>query len=444
MMQTRNLRRESPPPPTPQLGETVHKVSDLDLGCALREPLASGYTASTAIVLLSLALVANLAPLMTFPATLPQIAASWGLNASEAGWIGGVYFAGYAVAVPFLSSASDHVDGRRLLTGSALIGAAASLAFGFWADGFIPAVTLRFLGGVAIAGVHMPGLKMLTDRTTGSAQARGSAVYTSCYAAGNGISFLLAGVISARWGWRAAFVVGGIGPLLSILPIWLLTSAPAKQRVPKQPVLEVRPLLRNRELVAYVLAFGGNTWEVFSIRVWFVACLGWTLSLPGNALSLPALGVVAGLAALAGVPASILVAEIATRYGRPQTIVCTCLGSVAVCLALAATSGGPIRVVLPLLMLLQVTSFADVGALAGGTVAAAPPERRGAALALYALIGFAAGFVGPVAVGSVLEVFGGIHTTTGWSAGFLVMALGSVVAAIAVRYGQNGRVAQQP
>jgi predicted MFS family arabinose efflux permease len=286
----------------------------------------------------------------------------------------------------------------------------------------------------------MPGLKMLTDRTTGSAQARGSAIYTSCYAAGNGISFLIAGIISARFGWKAAFIIAGIGPLLSILLIWLVAPASAKQCEARKPLFEVRPLLRNRELVAYIIAFAGNTWEVFSIRVWFVAYLGWSLSLPGNALSLPSLGVVAGIAALAGVPASILVAEIATRYGRPRTIVCTCLGSVAVCLALAVTSGGPIRIVLPLLMLLQITSFADVGAIAGGTVAAAHPERRGAALALYALVGFAAGFAGPVAVGSALEAFGGVDSITGWSAGFLLMALGSVVAAIAVRYGRDERV----
>lgn len=402
-----------------------------------QERAASG---SLAIALLSLGLIANLAPLMTFPATMPQIMAAWGLNAGEAGWIGGVYFAGYAVAVPFLSSAADHVDGKWLLTGSALLGAASSFAFGFWADGFIPALVLRFLGGIAIAGVHMPGLKMLTDRTVGSAQARGSAIYTSCYAAGNGISFLIAGIIEARFGWRAAFLVGGIGPVLSIFLILLLPSVAVKQHEPGKSLFEVRPLLRNRELLAYVVAFAGNTWEVFAIRVWFVACLGWNLSLPGNALSLPGLGVVAGIAALAGVPASIAVAEAATRWGRQRTIVYTSLGSVIVCLALSATSGGPSRIVLPLLVLLQITSFADVGALAGGVVAAADPARRGIALALYALSGFATGFLGPVAVGNALEAFGGVRSVTAWSAGFLVMALGSSVTAVAVRYGRRTAV----
>lgn len=402
-----------------------------------QQSLAFGYATLTTGVL-SLALIANLVPLMTLPATLPQIMAAWDLNSNQAGWIGGVYFAGYAVAVPFLASATDHVDGAWLLTGSALLGAVTSLAFGFWAEGFIPALSLRFLGGIAIAGVHMPGLKMLTDRTSGSAQARGSAIYTSCYAAGNGLSFLIAGIISTRFGWRAAFIVGGVGPLLSILLIWLLPPVATRQREPGKPTFEMRSLLRNRELVAYIVAFAGNTWEVFSIRVWFVACLGWSLSLPGNALSLPALGVVAGTAALAGVPASIVVAEVATRLGRRRTIVYTCIGSVMVCLALAATSGGPIRIVLPLLILLQITSFADVGALAGGVVAAADPTRRGAALALYAVAGFAAGFLGPVLVGNALEVFGGIRSGTGWSAGFLVIALGSSVAAAATRYGRGG------
>jgi MFS family permease len=109
---------------------------------------------------------------------------------------------------------------------------------------------------------------------------------------------------------------------------------------------------------------------------------------------------------------------------------------VAVCLALAATSGGPIWIVLPLLILLQITSFADVGALAGGVVASADPERRGAALAIYAVAGFAAGFLGPAVVGNALEAFGGIHSVTGWFAGFLVMALGSSVAAVALQYGR--------
>jgi MFS family permease len=384
-----------------------------------------------AIVLLSMGLVANLAALMTFAATLSEIAADWSLDASQSGWIGGIYFAGYAIAVPFLASASDRMDARRLYVVSALLGAAASLAFALFAHGFVLAMILRLLGGIGLAGVHMPGLNLLMDRVDRSVQGRAAGIYTSSYAAGSAGSFLIAGLVDAVFGWRATFIVAGIGPLLSICALGLLPAASSRRSFDKRPP-PFRALLRNRALVSYVTAFAGNTWEVFAVRVWFVAYLGWVLHLPGNQFSLPPLGLVSGAASLAGVPASMVMAEIAARRGRRPVVIGICLASVATCLALSATAGGSIWVVLPLLVLVQITSFADVGALAGGAVAAADPVQRGAALALYALGGFTTGFLGPVAVGNVLDWFGGAASAAGWSAGYLVISLGSGVAAWAV------------
>ncbi len=201
------------------------------------------------------------------------------------------------------------------------------------------------------------------------------------------------------------------------------TPPEARHGAPIKPVFDVGSLASSLD----------NTWEVFAVRVWFVAYLGWTLSLPGNAIRLPPLGVVAGLASLAGLPVSIVVAEFAVRHGRERTIVATCVFSVVVCLALAATAGGPGGVVAALLILVQITSFADVGALAGGAVSAADPARRGAALAVYALAGYTTGFLGPVAVGVALDWFGGAASVAGWRAAFVTIALGSAVAACAVR-----------
>ena len=147
---------------------------------------ARGSTQSTrATLLLSFGLVANLAALMTFAATLNEIAADWSLNASQSGWIGCIYFAGYAISVPFLAGATDRMDARQLYVASALLGAAASLAFAVFAHGFILAMILRFLGGIGLAGIHMPGLNMLMDRVDHSYQGRAAGIYTSTYAAGS-------------------------------------------------------------------------------------------------------------------------------------------------------------------------------------------------------------------------------------------------------------------
>ena len=81
---------------------------------AFGEPSDARGGSARATILLSSGLVANLATQMTFATTLHEIAAAWYLDASESAWIGGIYFAGYAIAVPFLASATDRMDGRRL------------------------------------------------------------------------------------------------------------------------------------------------------------------------------------------------------------------------------------------------------------------------------------------------------------------------------------------
>src|SRR5579883_1903207 len=371
--------------------------------------------AGRATALMVFALTVNLVPMASFAAVLPEIARAWHLSASAAGWIGGVYFAGYAAAVPVLASLTDHIDGRRVFAASSLLGAAASFAFAGCAEGLWTALGLRFLSGVA----------------------RGSAVYASSYALGAAGSFFVAGAADAALGWRATFTISGIAPLLALAAIALLP--PAVEAPPATPfVFDLRPLLRNRALMAYVLAFAGNIWEVSAVRAWFVAYLAWILRLPHHDLALPDPAVISGLASLAGFPASLLVAELALRWG-PRAIVATCLASIAVLLGLAASAGGPTLVILPLLVLAQVASMADASALAAGAVAAADPARRGAALALYAFTGYMAAFVGPVAVGFALDAFGGAGNPPGWRAAFVTMALGSTAAAIAMRVARGAR-----
>jgi MFS family permease len=393
--------------------------------------IGDGIRSCRPTALLAFALTANLAPFATFAAVLPEIARAWGLSASEAGWIGGIYFGGYAAAVPILSSLTDRIDGRWVFAGSSLLGAAASLVFAAGAHGFWTALVLRLVGGMALGGVHMPGLKLLAERTDGPSRARGSAIYASFYTFGAAGSFFIAGAVDAALGWRAAFATSGLVPLLAIGAV-LLLPPPSEIAPAAGFALDLRPLFRNRALMAYVLAFAGNIWEVSAIRAWFVAYLAWALALPHNRLDVPQPAAISGLASLAGFPVSILVAELALHRGR-RAIVMACVASVLVLCALAATAGGPSLITLPLLVLAQIASLADASALASGAVAAADPVRRGAALALFAFIGYVAAFFGPVAVGVALDAFGGTGNPTGWTAAFLTMALGSAAAALTVR-----------
>ena len=52
-----------------------------------------------------------------YPTLLPQLQREWALSNSEAGLIGGVFFAGYMAAVPVLTSLTDRVDSRKTPVG---------------------------------------------------------------------------------------------------------------------------------------------------------------------------------------------------------------------------------------------------------------------------------------------------------------------------------------
>lgn len=119
-----------------------------------------------------LAEICTMVGVFTFPALLPGFMDAWALTNTQAGWISGVYFAAYALTAPVLVSLTDRVDARRVYMVGALANVVACAGFALLADGFWPALVFRALGGAALAGTYMPGLRVLVDRVSAAA-ARG-------------------------------------------------------------------------------------------------------------------------------------------------------------------------------------------------------------------------------------------------------------------------------
>src|SRR6185312_2211999 len=88
----------------------------------------------------------------SFSALLPEFERLWHLSATEAGWISGIFFAGYVAAVPLLVGSTDRVDPRRIYLLSFILSAAASLGYALFAQGFWSAMLFRALAGVGLAG----------------------------------------------------------------------------------------------------------------------------------------------------------------------------------------------------------------------------------------------------------------------------------------------------
>ncbi|MGH8668328.1 MAG: MFS transporter, partial [Burkholderiales bacterium] len=213
----------------------------------------------------------------TYAALLPELRDAWALSNSQAGVIGGMFFAGYAATVSLWTALTDRLDGRAVYLGGSLLAAAASAGFGLAASGFVTAVCFQVMLGIGIAATYMPGLRLLSDRISGPYQSRYISFYTSFFGIGTALSLAAAGWLAAAHGWRAAFLVSAFGPLVAGFWVWISISgsrpAPVTAFSLKTlfPLAAWRRVLSDRATAGYTLGYTVHCLELFGSRAWMVA-----------------------------------------------------------------------------------------------------------------------------------------------------------------------------
>lgn len=383
--------------------------------------------------LLCLTEVLGLLSFATFPALLPFFLKAWQISNTQAGWISAVYFAAYMAAVPLLAGVTDRIDARRIMVLGAVIAVAASLAFALWAEGFASALALRFLAGVSLAGIYMPGVKLVSDHTEGALQSRYVSYYTASFSIGASVSYLLAGEIASAFDWRWAFALSAVGPAVGILLIVFFIPAGRFQAATSKHRLlpDFRPVWRARKAMAYIFGYTAHMWELFSLRSWVVVFLEYSRSIQPQLPQHISATQVAFLINLIGLPASIGGNELARRFGRKRVITAIMLSSAAMSAWIGFTPGLCYGLVVVISLIYGILVLGDSASLTAGAVAAAPKGSRGATLALHSTLGFGAAFLGPMAVGMVLDTFRASRTLA-WGMAFLIMGLGCALGPVAL------------
>ena len=373
----------------------------------------------------------------TYATLLPGLQDEWGMNNAQAGFISGMFFAGYMAAVPVLTSFTDRIDARRIYLGSSLVAAVALAGFALFVEGVKTAALLQLAAGAGIAGTYMPGLRALTDNVEGTrAQSRAVAFYTAVFGLGTSLSILLSGSIAGAIGWRWAFALTCAGPVVAGLMV--MRGLPPKQpeRSHGLHVLDFRPVLASREVRPYILGYAVHCWELFGSRSWLVAFVVFAqgLQVAGGAGSLAWSAVtIAAVANLFGPAASIYGNELAMRHGRERLIWKAMLASGALTCALGFVSFLPLYALAVLIMLHMCLIMGDSSALTAGVVTRANERIRGATMAVHSMLGFGAGFVAPLVFGVVLDLAGGKANPSAWGFAFTTLGAGAILMAGAIR-----------
>ena len=394
----------------------------------------AAHSAVRLTVLMCVAETLSMTGFACFTTLLPVMMKAWGLNNSEAGLISGVFYTGYMIAVPVLTSLTDRVDSRRVYLFACALSALGAAGFARFADGLWSALAFQFLIGAGLAGTYMPGLKTLTDHLEGAAQSRATSFYTASFGVGSTLSIALGGKIGAMFGWQWAFVFGALGPVLAALLVMCAMPAGRRQAAHAQTpaLLDFRPVLKDRTTRLYVLGYSLHNYELFGQRSWMVAFLVFCGTLQPEGMGLPlAAATLAAMINLLGPVFSVTGNELALRYGRVRIIFLFFTLSGLLACGIGFTASWPWFIVFALMCVHYALMLGDSAAFTAGVIAATAPERRGATMAVYSFSGFTTAFLAPLVFGVVLDLAGGNQSGIAWGLAFASIGIFGALAPVA-------------
>lgn len=372
----------------------------------------------------------SLLPHVVVPSILAAfLIPEWHLTGAQAGMLAGAGAAGYMLTVPLLAALTDRVDARKILIAGSALNALGTLLFGVFASGLWSGVLFNAIVGIGFAGAYMPGLKALTDRLPPGDSSRAVTLYTSSYSLGVGLSFLVSQLVAESWGWRSAFLVTAVGPVVMLLVCLLLP--PVEPKPAQGRLFDFAPVFRNKTAMGFVLGYGAHCFELYGIRTWLVAF--WTFVVLRHGETSVFTPIVVSVAfSLLAMPASIVGNELALKFGRHRAITVVMLSSAVVALLIGLSTRNSPWLLLPLLLVYALTVPADSGALTSGMTMSADPRYRGATMAMHSTVGFSLSALGAWGIGIALDFAGGPSDPGAWMAAFIVLAMGILLGPLAL------------
>lgn len=357
----------------------------------------------------------------TWPALLPGMVREWSLSNSEAGWITGLFYLAYTVSVPILVTSTDRIDPKRVYLLGVGLTVAGHLGFALMAEGFWTAALFRTIAGVGWAGTYMTGLKLLADRVDSRMLSRATAGHAAGIGISGAVSYVFADVIAGWAGWEAAFFAAAGCAALA----WLiaLLGAPWQEPKPRSAarLFDFGPVFRNRSAMAYGLAYCVHTWEMNAMRGWAVAFLAWVALTTETGAGWLAPAAIVMAMALLGTVASIIGNEISIRMGRQRLVRLAMTLSVLCAATIGFVGPASYAIAAGFVLLYGMVIWLDSSSLTAGAAGAADPQKRGATLAIHSMLGYGGGFVGPLAMGFILDAAGGM-SEMGWGLAFAATA----------------------
>jgi MFS family permease len=350
---------------------------------------------------------------------VPQLSDEWHLSDAGATWLTTSVQLGFVAGA--LTSAilnlPDRMPLTRLIGASALLAAAANAAVAVFAHGLALAIPLRFLTGVALAGVYPPGIKLMA---TWFRAGRGFAVgaLVGALALGSGTPHLVNALPALDW--QAVLSVASVLAVVGAgLAVATLHEGPyAAAAAPFAPGY-VRRLFGDRAQRLVCFGYFGHMWELYAFWAFVPVALAARLHAPAVPAWSFAVIAAGTLGCVAGGLASL-------RVGSARVAAAQLGASGACCLASPLLFQAPLPLFLAFLLFWGVAVVGDSPQFSALNAANAPRERVGSALTIANCIGFALTI-------PAIQLLNGLAATVSIEYLFLLLAPGPALGLLALR-----------
>jgi MFS family permease len=342
------------------------------------------------LALLALAQVLAMALWFSATAVLPTLRRAWDLSPTGAAWLTAAVQLGFVVGAlgSALTNLPDVVPPRRMLWVSALAGAAANLVLAVAVGSIGPALVLRFVTGVCLAGVYPPGMKIAAGHVSGRGRGLAIGTLVGALTLGSASPHLVAGLVGgAELPHRLILVVSSVLAVAgAVIVAAFVTDGPyAPPRAPFDPG-QIGRVLRHRPLVLANLGYFGHMWELYAMWTWLAVFLAAAFG-PADPAA-PRLAAFA-MIGVAGASGCLLAGWLADRVGRTTVTIAAMAISGACCVLSAWLYTGPGWLLTVFGLVWGASIIADSAQFSASVTELSDPAYMGTALTLQTSVGFA-------------------------------------------------------